>query len=919
MKRFHSVSLKITLAIATMGLLTALSIGIGLVVFQAVSGQVRSVNDDRIPEIGASTQLIIAASGLNESLNDIARARSGADVRAAESVVTTRSQDALAATETLDPATRDEIRTMIADAEINLKALIEARSSEFENRALTLSNVQQMTSLKAAISTTLAALIDDSYFELVVGGETAGETVSGVLTNLLENDIRKLRLAQQIRAEANLLSGLLVSLSQTRDPALVSILRDLADGANRRYADDLAELEPFIEDPEATATLKQAGEYFANSTQTRSPSSARISEALASRQSVDSVLSTLLDDFEFNLTIEAETAKETNESTIQDLLDVQVSQILSIATLEKAVRSFVALGLEGAFAQDEPAMIILQEKLTAAANEVEQNLLADLGETEANIRQLLAFGNSETGVIAVRSHVLDAEQDAADLSADASAIVSSINATAARAGETALDRIVQSGHDLDDVANQAWSAMITVAIVGLAIFAGTRVFVTRSVARPLKLLCSKTELLSAGNMEPIGSLTRQKGEIGQMANALEVFRSNALKMEELREESARQEEQAQQRQKEMIALLSREIGGVVESGSRGDFSKRVLHEFEDPELATLADGVNQLVSSVEAGVTETQKSLTAIADADLTYRMDDRFEGIFAELGEQTNATAKRLAQMVSEIRSAADVSTLRSSQVSEGAILLARQAENQAASVQETSASMQSMTETVKSSANTLVEAENLSRMVADKTTVGSEAAARAVQSVELIASHSEKITQINTVIETISFQTNLLALNAAVEAARAGDAGKGFAVVASEVRALAQKSADAATEINALVQESSKSVRFGVESVMDTRKVLEEIEAAMGPVMQAIEEVAQNGSSQATSITDIGAAIGDIDNLTQMNADLAEKSSSHAAELMAQIRALTELVSVFRVDDSKSSIDGDESGGSDEHVSAA
>ena len=205
---------------------------------------------------------------------------------------------------------------------------------------------------------------------------------------------------------------------------------------------------------------------------------------------------------------------------------------------------------------------------------MEQNLLAGQDDINNMVEELVRVADPDTGIVNLRSGVIAAEAEATRLAMDASASVASISQQAAAASETALARIESSGKSLTDNANSAWNALIGLAMVGLVVFAATRFMVDRAVSRPLADLCKKTENLSAGNMEPIGTLTSRAGEIGRMASALEVFRSNALKMEELREENARRQEDAQRQQQEMLALLSREIGTVVNAGSRGDFSRQ---------------------------------------------------------------------------------------------------------------------------------------------------------------------------------------------------------------------------------------------------------------------------------------------------------------------------------------------------------
>ena len=899
MFKAQNISTKITLAVVVMGLLTVVSIGIALVVFRDVSGQVATVEAERIPEIGTSTRLIIATSELKDSLIGITSAQSREQIADLTGEVASRASEASAILETMDTQASAVLSPMLDAAVDSLQSLVDARISAFENQERILENIAFMTDSSTTVTNALSALEDDAFFELVVGGETAVSTVSDTLSNLVERDFLQLRVAQQIRAETNLISGILVSLRQTRDPAVISILRDLAIGANDRLGQGLDELGAFEVAAETVETLSDASAFFDTELgRTSTAGGADIPRILSVRQSVDSVLSVLLDDLEFNLTLEADGANDTIASTIQDLLDNQVGQIKAVTSLENALKGFSTIALEAAFAQDEPAMIIIQERLNAAAADLESSLLEGQQDIADQVRRIKAFADPESGIITMRASVIAAEAEAIRLADIASENVGAVAKGAADAGNTALDRIASSGHELSENANVAMSAMLLVGVVGFAVFLATRLMVSRTVTRPLADLCARTDRLSSGNMDPIGALTERKDEVGRMASALEVFRRNALDMEELRAENVRRQEEAQRQQKEMLTVLSREIGTVVDCGSRGDFSRRVEHRFEDAELESLAQGINKLVGAVEDGVNAAKAALTAIASADLTHRMPDRFEGIFAELGKQANTAAERLADMIGRIREAARISDMRSRKVSEGSTELASQAERQAVSVEQTSASMDSMTTTLQSSADELVAAERLSNTVSEKTGEGSKASERAVASVREIASHSEKITQINTVIESIAFQTNLLALNAAVEAARAGEAGKGFAVVASEVRALAQRSSEAASEIDAIVKQSAVSVQVGVDMVEDTRKILEEIDTATKPVLEALENLSVNGRSQVQSIAEVGSAVREIDVITQKNAGLATQSSDHARELMSQVTTLMQLVSTFKTD---------------------
>jgi methyl-accepting chemotaxis protein len=163
-------------------------------------------------------------------------------------------------------------------------------------------------------------------------------------------------------------------------------------------------------------------------------------------------------------------------------------------------------------------------------------------------------------------------------------------------------------------------------------------------------------------------------------------------------------------------------------------------------------------------------------------------------------------------------------------------------------------------------------------------------------IEQSAQEISQIINVIDSISFQTNLLALNAGVEAARAGDAGKGFAVVANEVRALAQRSADAAKDIKVLITASAQQVSGGVALVGETGTLLETIVGRVGEINERIGEIASSTKNQAVNLQQVNSAVGDMDRMTQQNAAMVEESTAAARSLADEANELSGLVGQFR-----------------------
>ncbi|MCG5078638.1 PAS domain-containing methyl-accepting chemotaxis protein [Paraburkholderia tagetis] len=234
--------------------------------------------------------------------------------------------------------------------------------------------------------------------------------------------------------------------------------------------------------------------------------------------------------------------------------------------------------------------------------------------------------------------------------------------------------------------------------------------------------------------------------------------------------------------------------------------------------------------------------------------------------------------------------------EIAQGNNDLSQRTEQAASNVQQTASSMSQMTATVKSNAETAMQANTLSGSASDAAAKGGKAVAEVISTMSEITASSHKIADIIGVIDGIAFQTNILALNAAVEAARAGDQGRGFAVVAGEVRALAQRSANAAKEIKNLISTSVEKVETGSSLVNDAGKTMDEIVAQVKRVSDLIAEIRSATEEQSGGVSQIDQAVSDLDNITQQNAALVEQSTAASDSLTQQATRLVEAVSVFR-----------------------
>jgi methyl-accepting chemotaxis protein len=302
------------------------------------------------------------------------------------------------------------------------------------------------------------------------------------------------------------------------------------------------------------------------------------------------------------------------------------------------------------------------------------------------------------------------------------------------------------------------------------------------------------------------------------------------------------------------------------------------------------DQVQVIVSSIGTG-------LEALAKGDLTARVTADLHGPFTKLKENFNQAIARLQDtMMKVLQNTGEIST-GAGEISQAADDLSRRTEQQAASLEQTSAALEEITATVKTTASNAREART--RATAAKTAAenGGKVVGTAVDAMAKIEQSSKKITDIIGVIDEIAFQTNLLALNAGVEAARAGDAGRGFAVVASEVRALAQRSSDAAKQIRGLITASGEQVGAGVKYVGETGHALKRIVDQIMEINSFVTEMAQAAEQQATGIQQVNAAVGQMDQVTQQNAAMVEQSTAASHNLATETHDLTQLIAFFDV----------------------
>ncbi|MEO0032630.1 MAG: hypothetical protein RIS94_2388 [Pseudomonadota bacterium] len=335
------------------------------------------------------------------------------------------------------------------------------------------------------------------------------------------------------------------------------------------------------------------------------------------------------------------------------------------------------------------------------------------------------------------------------------------------------------------------------------------------------------------------------------------------------------------------------VDGVERSDEVGMMA-RAIEVFRENGVARIQAAADQ-----EAVVIALTTGLERLAAKDLEFRIENTFPPSYEMLRRNYNAAVDSLAEALRTVRVGAASVRTSIQEIHAASDDLAQRNEQQAARLAQTASAMNAVTGSIQQTASGAVSVQQSIASAHREATQGGEVVRQAIEAMAAIERSAEEIGKIITVIDGIAFQTNLLALNAGVEAARAGEAGKGFAVVATEVRALAQRSAEAAQDIKTLITTSSEQVGAGVDLVGQTGERLVGIVERVGEITHAIGAIAEAAQGQAAHLQQVNVAVGEMDHMTQQNAAMVEESSAAARSLSAEAGRLTELVASFRTRD--------------------
>lgn len=897
---FASISTKLTLIMLAMGAMTAAAVLVAYLIFQSIGANLHVMAEKNVPKMQNATKVILAAGDLKDGLTEILLAKDDAELRENESLMTTTFQDAITLIRSLDNDIKTQMLPDLEAVEKDIHELVDARSSEFSNLATMRVSTQSLKDLSVAVRKQIDTMMQAAFFNLVLGSKDTIRTVNKTLTKLIDKDFKALQITLQIRAELNLLSGVSLAKFETTDPEMGTVLSDISQSSIRQLTDLMAQAAEHERTKSYVPALNEtfdffkkinaSGYYFTHQTSIQS---------MSVRKSSDALLAAAVEDFISAISFDVAETSDKNKASIKSLLDTEVKRIRDLAVLSSEIDAVIALTLRGAASPDEVAMTDVQVKLTGAIKKLLGRMDVAGPNLAASIKKLVSEGDPKTGMIALARNVLQSRASAAEVAHNAAKDVHKMSEHAANYGAIAIADFKALSGVLEGEISQANSNLKIISIASVALFLLTQLISYLSIIRPLGRVTKRTETLAKGDLTPAPELDRYRGEIGRLARALAVFREGlAQKIEMEKEEETqriRRQEEVAKAAEDKQALERREQEMLEEAARKQQAVKDEQHH-EREEMRKKAEEESQKhKAEQDLVVNALAEGLKKLASGNLDAVIEGEFAQGYEQLRLDFNDAIQTLDQVILRISESTEIISSESTSLSHAAEDLSKRTENSASALEETASALELLTVSVNAASDGASSANQVVKMASDNAVKSEEVVRNTVLAMSKIATSSEEISKIISVIDDIAFQTNLLALNAGVEAARAGESGRGFAVVASEVRALAQRSSEAAHQITELILGSGDQVKTGVKLVDQTGSALKEIISSVGEISSHVSEIAASAKEQSTGLSEINTAMSRLDRATQQNVAMFEETTAANQALARETHVLSNAVNVF------------------------
>ncbi len=899
-----SIGFKIGGVILALAASMVASVMFALLLFNSLADSIGSVMQNDLPNMQSSVEVVEQSGVVRAALAEMEQASTEEELDLAAAQL----NGAIAELESMIEELPGDSNASISDALSGLTTATERMRASISDRFLAQNRLaSEFTSFSDLAQETYAHLktvSNTAYSDLKVGGEKTMNIVRKTLITLTDREFANLQSVLDLRSQVNLVTGLALTMAETRDAALISILRDIAIGGLDQLEKQLATLG---ENPGMDAEL---GPIYDARDQLRSLAERDFarrpglqSDLIALRRDSDIALSELVDTLSFQLAILAEDAATSNDQAIRTLLEHDVEVVRSAASIEIAITGMFVTALQGAASFDVDALDAIQSRLTADAAKLTE--LVENATIEGNIPELIApivaATSADTGLLSARRLYIEALASSEERGREAGRILADIADAAHSDGSAAVTAMANAGAGILAEAEDARQNILQVSAVSAAILLLAPLIVWVLILRPLLRVTRVTERLAKGDLSPVTGFERTGGEIGRMAAALAVFRNGMIEQADLQKRAREEEEKRLESERRAMEEDRRRAAEAAEEKTRREKADRERQEQEaarNRAIEEAAKAEREARAAEQSQVVETlAHSLSALSAGDLTISIEDPFAEQYEELRSNFNAAVQSIASLIWKLTESASTVHDSSAEIASATTELARRTERNAESLEETASAVTELDASAKMTSNSAQQADTVMREARKQAEGTRKSVDAAVTTMAEIETSSGEVSKIVDLIENIAFQTNLLALNAGVEAARAGEQGRGFAVVATEVRGLAQRASEAAKEITDLISTTRGHITEGVAQVNGAGDALNGILNLIGEISEQVESIANGAQEQASTVSEISSAVGSLDASMQSNAAMVEQTLAGSELLKSNAEELRGLAAHFQI----------------------
>ncbi len=815
-------------------------------VFEKVGTDMSGLTETQLPRLELSAEITAGAINTKNQMIELLLADDLSTLENIRAQIGTTKEKFETQLTNLDASEREEMESAITEVTEALQRLSDTKHDEVEGTAQIEAQVLKLQNVSQSLQRKMTLLANAAYTKLSRKGWTVARAIDHEITALIDDEFAFEQVLLITRAEMNLLAGSAVALSLSQDPVVKSALREMALTSQDRLETLLEAIGTREQNLIDVTVLADAVTTLTTVVRQGTVSSIGLMRtAIDAHHQADQVLSTAIEVLEAKSAIRAEHVKAENKDAVVSLLQNEVISLNRILVTTNAISGY-QVGVLGVVAAETSADVdAAQVNMAEAMNTIDLYKRFELDVLDEEYEALQALNHPETGIVSLKKRVLAANEREHQAMTETAAAVSKISQISNSLSLQVRNGIGTMAADISDEMKEVEKYMTALVATVAGIFVVSLLLMQLWVSRPLKRISTATERLASGNREPITGFDRASSEIFAIAQSLSVFRD-----------------------------------GIVEHEARNAEAERTRQahqEEQDVAVRALAEGLSRL------------------AQGDLGARLDTPLAEGYEQLRTDFNNSVTTLNETIGQAVDAAASLLGGAGEISQASDDLSHRTESQAATLEETAAALDELTMSVKAAAES---ARNVERTVSDARDQAAESEAvvkSAVGAMTEIEQSSNHISQIIGVIDDIAFQTNLLALNAGVEAARAGEAGRGFAVVASEVRALAQRSSDAAMEIKTLISASSTQVESGVDLVGKAGGALQKIMERVNAISQLVSQIATGAEEQSLGLNEINVGMSQLDQVTQQNAAMVEEATAASQLLKSDASNLSGLMSQF------------------------